>query len=70
MQRILDTLVGYADKRITVRVDRKRLRPADIPVLRGSNRKAVRQLGWRPRYRLTETLQATLDYWRALERSR
>ncbi len=64
IQRILDTLLSLTDKKIIVKTDRSRLRQAEIPVLRGSNKKAAKDLGYTPAYGLKFTLADTLDYWR------
>lgn len=64
LQKALDTLLGLSKARISVKVDNTRLRKADIPVLRGDNDKAVRELGYRVTYPLRNTLADTLNYWR------
>jgi GDP-4-dehydro-6-deoxy-D-mannose reductase len=55
---------------IDVREDPARLRPSDVPILRGSAEKIEKALGWRPRIPLEETLADLLDYWRQQVRSR
>lgn len=64
IQSVLDTLVSLSSKRITVKIDKSRLRKADIPVLRGSHAKATREIGFRNEYTLKTTLIDTLTYWR------
>ncbi len=64
IQTILDNLIKMSSRKLTVEVDRSRLRKADIPVQRGSNRRAVQELGYASRYSLKETLRDTLDYFR------
>ncbi len=64
IKTVLDTLLKLAHKTIKVTTDKSRLRPNDIPVLRGNNKKAVQQLGFKIRYSLQDTLQDTLNYWR------
>ncbi|MFZ5980567.1 MAG: GDP-mannose 4,6-dehydratase [Candidatus Zixiibacteriota bacterium] len=64
IQKVLDTLLKLSTRTIKVKTDRTRLRKADIPILRGSNQKAVNKLGFTIRYTLQETLKDTLDYWR------
>ncbi len=64
IKRVLDILLSLAEIEIDVRTDTKRLRKTDIPVLRGDNDKAVKKLGYNPRYSLKRTLRDTLDYWR------
>lgn len=64
IRSVVERLAAMSSKKIKVQVDKSRLRTADIPVLRGSNRKAAQQLGYVVRYSLRETLADTLDYWR------
>jgi GDP-4-dehydro-6-deoxy-D-mannose reductase len=65
VQSVLDRLVAMSPRTIVVRVDRRRLRKSEIPVLRGSHQKATRQLGYRVRHNLKTTLADTLQYWRS-----
>jgi GDP-4-dehydro-6-deoxy-D-mannose reductase len=64
IKTILDKLVKLSDVNIKVKIDKSRFRKTDIPVLRGSNKKAVNQLGWNIRYKLNETIADTMRYWR------
>ncbi len=64
MRRVLDVLLRMSHARIAVKVDKTRLRKADIPILKGDNRKAVRELGYAPKHSLQSTLADTLDFWR------
>jgi GDP-4-dehydro-6-deoxy-D-mannose reductase len=61
---ILDHL--RAASRVDIRVveDPERLRRADLRVLLGDASRARRELGWEPRFRLADTLDAVLDFWR------
>jgi GDP-4-dehydro-6-deoxy-D-mannose reductase len=61
---VLNRLLKMSRKKISIAVDKKRLRKADIPVLRGDNSKMVKELGWNCRFKLDETLKATLNFWR------
>jgi GDP-4-dehydro-6-deoxy-D-mannose reductase len=64
VQKILEMLLTLSRVKISVKVDKSRLRKADIPVLRGDNHKAVRELGYKIKYPLKTTLMDTLNYWR------
>ncbi len=64
IEAALKTLIRLSGKKIVTKVDPARLRPADIPVLRGDNSKAVKELGYAPRYTLQRTLSDTLAFWR------
>jgi GDP-4-dehydro-6-deoxy-D-mannose reductase len=64
IKTILERLIKMSSANIKVKVDKSRFRKTDIPVLRGDNKKAVEQLGWKINYRLNETLRDTLQFWR------
>ncbi len=64
IQKVLDLLLTMSSGRIKQKIDRAKLRKSDIPVLRGSNRKATQKLGFKTRYKLRDTLLDTLAYWR------
>jgi GDP-4-dehydro-6-deoxy-D-mannose reductase len=65
IQDILDFLLGEARvSGITVREDPARLRPSDVPVLRGDAGRARQAVGWRPEIPFEQTLRDILEYWR------
>ena len=64
IKQILRMLLDLSAKKITVATDPTKLRKSDIPVLRGSNRKAGRELGFSLRYTLKATVSDTLNWWR------
>ncbi|MCP4616784.1 MAG: NAD(P)-dependent oxidoreductase, partial [Bradyrhizobium sp.] len=49
MQALVDELLRLADRPIRLRRARARLRPVDLPDMRGSTRKTARETGWRAR---------------------
>jgi GDP-4-dehydro-6-deoxy-D-mannose reductase len=65
IRELLDQLLAMARRPITEEVDPQRLRPADIPVLLGSNRRLSEATGWQPELQLRQTLRDLLDWWRA-----
>ena len=50
---------------ISVETDPERYRPVDVPEVYGSAAKFGKQTGWKPQIPFEQTLQDTLDYWRA-----
>lgn len=64
LRKLLDMLLAQSSNNIEVKVASDRLRKADIPTLRGSNRRAVKELGYHPRYTIRVTLADLLGYWR------
>ena len=45
-------------------LDPERLRPVDLPVLRGDNRRLRAATGWEPGIPLEQTLADLLEWWR------
>ena len=65
IERMLTFLISQSSvPGIEIRTDAARLRPSDVPVLRGSYEKIERAVGWRPRIPLEQALTDLLDYWR------
>jgi len=61
---VLDRLCNLARIPLRVERDSARLRPADVPFLRGSAARFQADTGWAPRIPFTQTLEDTLEYWR------
>jgi len=65
IERILNFLIEKSTlQQIEIRQDPARLRPSDVPVLRGSRQKVESALGWRTTIPLEQTLSDLLEYWR------
>ena len=47
-----------------IEVDAESFRPADNMVIIGDNSKLKQDLGWSPKYLLTQTLQDMINYWK------
>ncbi len=63
---LLDRLLALVDARVEVSPDPGRIRPTEIPVLIGDPASFVEVTGWQRRFDLTETLTATVAYWRRM----
>lgn len=61
---VLDLLVSMSRVPVRVEVDAGKLRKADIPALRGDNRKLCGLTGWKPSIPLEETLRDLLQWCR------
>lgn len=61
VQELADTLVAMASHPMTLRTDPERLRPIDIPVLLGSNRRLHEATGWQPTTAMEQTLADLLE---------
>ncbi len=64
VREILDMLLSCSPAAIRVEVDPSRLRPLDIPELRGDNFKLRSVTGWEPHIPMEQTVRDVLDYWR------
>ena len=60
---VLDKLLALSTAKVTVVIDKYRMRPSDEPVLYADNSK-IRKLGWEPHIPISQTLADLLDYWR------
>ncbi len=62
---LLRQMCDIAGVQVTIRVDSKRLRPVDMPELRGDPTKMTQHTGWAPKLPIEATLKALLDDWDA-----
>jgi GDP-4-dehydro-6-deoxy-D-mannose reductase len=64
LRELVDRIVARSSVPVEVRRDPARLRPSDLPVVRGTSEKFTKRTGWRPEIPIDQTLQDLLDYWR------
>jgi GDP-4-dehydro-6-deoxy-D-mannose reductase len=64
IKEMLKVLLGLSKKKIEVKTDEKKNRPAEIPILKGDNSKIRKVTGWRSEIPFKQTLKDTLNYWR------
>jgi GDP-4-dehydro-6-deoxy-D-mannose reductase len=60
---MLDRLCELAGVKVSIEVDPDRLRPVDMPELRGDPARIAADTGWTAKISIDETLQSLLDYW-------
>jgi len=60
---ILETVLSFSSKKITIKTDPSRMRPSDISVTRGDPSKFASKTGWKPMIPLKTTLKDMFDYW-------
>jgi GDP-4-dehydro-6-deoxy-D-mannose reductase len=60
---LLERMCELAGVEVEIRVDPERLRPVDMPELRGDGSKLGAATGWKPTISIDDTLGALLDYW-------
>ncbi|MBD3309201.1 NAD-dependent epimerase/dehydratase family protein [candidate division KSB3 bacterium] len=64
IKAILETLLTLSTVPIELRQDPQRLRPSDVPLMRGDPSLISRQTGWQAEISFEETLSHVLEYWR------
>jgi GDP-4-dehydro-6-deoxy-D-mannose reductase len=62
---VAERLIELSGRTMRVELDPERLRPVDLPALRGDNAKLRRATGWEPEIPLSRTLSDLLDWWRS-----
>jgi len=62
--KILEILLGLSKKKIQIKQDAAKMRPSDVPIMVCNYEKLYKATNWSPQYRLEDTLQEVLDYWR------
>ena len=61
---ILNLLISKSEKNVKVEIDKKKIRPLDVPDFRGDNKKLSLQTSWNPEFILNHTIEDVLKYWR------
>jgi GDP-4-dehydro-6-deoxy-D-mannose reductase len=61
---VADALIGQAARPMRVELDPSRLRPVELPALRGDPSKLRAATGWTPEIHLDRTLSDLLGWWR------
>ena len=69
IQDIVKMLLDRVSFDIEIKQDPERMRPSDVPVLLGDNKKFCEKTGWKPQIPFEKTLEDILDYWRMNIRS-
>ncbi len=64
LEKILNFFLSITNKKISVRINKQKLRKMDIARLVGDNRKIKEEVSWEPKIPIERSLQELLDYWR------
>jgi GDP-4-dehydro-6-deoxy-D-mannose reductase len=64
IRRVLDIILQKADCKVEVEIDASRLRINDEPILQGNINKFQADTSWKPVYKIEETIDTILNYWR------
>lgn len=68
IQKALDFLVAQSAVAVTVEQDPDRMRPVDVPEVRGSHDKLTACTGWTPALNVEDVLRDLLEHWRTAAR--
>ncbi|OYD14821.1 GDP-mannose 4,6-dehydratase [candidate division WOR-3 bacterium JGI_Cruoil_03_44_89] len=61
---VLSTLISIGNVEVDIEVDKRKLRPSDVPRLIGDSTKLKTATGWQPTIPFEETLENILNFWR------
>jgi len=64
IKNILRKLLSMSKREIEIRNDPNRMRPSDLKVLVGNNKKFCEKTGWKNQIPIDQTLEDLLNYWR------
>jgi GDP-4-dehydro-6-deoxy-D-mannose reductase len=64
IKEMLDKLLAHSACQLEIKPDVNRLRPSDIPIVRGDASKFQQATGWQPRISFDQSLLDLLNYWR------
>ena len=57
-------LLSMSKTKVEIKPDPARMRPSDVPVLQGDNKKFIAKTGWKPEIPFKKTMEDLLNYWR------
>lgn len=60
---ILDKLIKISEKNISIKIDKNKIRPSDIPNFVGNNKK-LKSIGWIPEYSIDDSLKDLFEWWK------
>lgn len=64
IRKILDMIISQVQCDVKVEIDPIKLRPVDTPVIEADISKLQKQIDWKPKYSIKDTIADTLNYWR------
>lgn len=69
IREILDLLLQISKLDVSIKNDPSRMRPSEVPEIRGSFSKIKQELGWEPEHSLEDTLKDIYQYWLEIEQA-
>lgn len=68
IREILERIISLSKKKIRIEIDQNKIRPVDVPVIEAEITKLIETTEWVKEIDLEQTIQETLNYWRAVLR--
>ena len=65
IRHILNIIVESSSADIKIEVDPNKIRPVDVPIIEADISKLNECTNWLPRITIEQTIEETLNYWRA-----
>ena len=65
ISQLVDIFAKLSKREFDLRVNPKKIRKVDIPVLLGNGSKFSKLTGWSPKVKIEKTIEDLLNYWRA-----
>ncbi|MFA5262062.1 MAG: GDP-mannose 4,6-dehydratase [Candidatus Omnitrophota bacterium] len=63
LEEIIQMMAEIVKKEVVSMVDPKLIRPSDNQAIIGSNKKIIKEIGWRPEITLKQSLKDLIEYW-------
>ena len=60
---MLEKIVSFCPNEVTITIDKERFRPEDTPVIKCDNSKIKRELGYKPKHDIYDTLKEMYEYY-------
>ncbi len=67
IKSLMNRLLKMANVEIKTEIDPKLARPTEVPILKGDPSKAEKELGYKRKYSIDDTLRDCLEYYRSLQ---
>ncbi len=63
LDEMLEKIVSFCPNEVTITIDKERFRPEDTPVIKCDNSKIKRELGYKPKHDIYDTLKEMYEYY-------
>jgi len=64
IESVLHAIIKQSESDIIIEIDPAKIRPVDVPMIEADITKLYDATGWKPVYKLEQTIADTLNYWR------